>query len=103
MAAILEKEMAASDFFSRHFHHVRHIKAPKDINFHCNRTKLTISRYGSHFEKKMAALKKISIVPSYSPHEIQHVPAGIISLAIILFEILHVKVEKYEKTTLKGQ
>ena len=34
-----------------YFHHVRHIKVPQDINFHCNRTKLTFSRYGSHFEK----------------------------------------------------
>ena len=34
-----------------YFHHDRHIKVPQDINVHCNRTKLTFSRYGSHFEK----------------------------------------------------
>ena len=85
------------------YHHVRHVKLSQDINFHWNRTKLTFLRNGSHFEKKMVVRYIISIVPSRSPHKIQHVPVGINSLAIILSEILKVKVEKYEKTTLKGQ
>ena len=58
---------------------------------------------GAILKKKMAARKKFLIVPSYSPHQIQHVAAGITSLAIILSEIINVKVEKYEKTTLKRQ
>ena len=37
------------------------------------------------FWKKMVAREIISIVPSRSPHHIQHVPVGINSLAIILF------------------
>ena len=50
-----------------------------------------------------AILKKNGGSEKYSPHLTQHVPVEIISLAIILSKILNVKVEKYEKTTLKGQ
>ena len=52
-------------------------------------------------KKKWRLWKSSLIVPSYSPHQIQHVPAGITSLAIILSEILNVKVEKYEKNNIK--
>ena len=68
MAAILKKKWWLWTKF-RWFHHVRHINIPQDINFHWNGTKLNFLRYGSHFEKKMVARNKISMVPSCSPHQ----------------------------------
>ena len=53
--------------------------------------------------KKMAARKNIFIAPLFSAHQKLHIPIWITSLAIILSEILNAKVEKFEKTSLKGQ
>ena len=101
MVATLKKKWRLGNKF-QYFHHVRHIKVPK-ISIFIPIAQSWHFRVMAAILKKMAAPKKFSIVPSYWPHQIQHVPAGIISLAIILSEILNVKVQKYEKTTLKGQ
>ena len=103
MAAILEKKMVAQNLFSTFSSCLPHQSTPR-YQLSLQSDKVDIFGIWQPFWKKNGGSEFFfSIVPSYSPHQIQHVPAGIISLAIILFEILNVKVEKYEKTTLKGQ
>ena len=79
----------------RQYHHVHHIKLPQDINLSLKSDKVYNFAIWHPFWKKMAARKWNLIVSSCSPHQKQHIPIWITSLAIILSEILNVKVKKF--------